>query len=142
MHVDTAVLCDGATIREGLLHILGAGITRLWRPELPAGLGVSIAMLVDMERELEDTPHEVRIVIDGPAGERVAEAVAGIQYQGGVRFEVGEHHLIPLVMPLHDVGLASYGRYTMTATVDGIGSKENVFWVLHPDEQTLPSIVD
>ena len=38
MQVVTALLCDYASVREGLLNILGGGVNRLWRAELPAPL--------------------------------------------------------------------------------------------------------
>lgn len=142
MRIESAILCDSATVREGLLHILGGGVTRMWRPELPAPLGIALALLIDMEREVEDVPHEVRLIISDPDGQPVGEAVAGIQYSGGARLEPGEHHLIPLVLPLHQVGTTKYGHHRIDVNIDGVSTREIRFWVLHPDEKVLPPIVE
>lgn len=40
-----AVLCDRATVRDGLLHILGAGVTIVYRDKVPAPLDVDVADL-------------------------------------------------------------------------------------------------
>jgi hypothetical protein len=34
-----ALLCDAATVRENVLHILGGGLGQLWRDVYPARLG-------------------------------------------------------------------------------------------------------
>ena len=59
MEIQAAILCDSATVREGLLHVLGGGINRLYRSELPAPLGVALALLVAFEPEEVDQLHEV-----------------------------------------------------------------------------------
>jgi hypothetical protein len=43
------VLCDKATIREGLLHILGGGVRVLGRPQLPASFDVDLALMLEPE---------------------------------------------------------------------------------------------
>jgi hypothetical protein len=49
MRIIAGVLCDYAEVREGLLTIVSAGITRLWRAELPAPMGVFLALQVEVE---------------------------------------------------------------------------------------------
>ena len=45
MRIDTALLCDAATERDGLLNVLGGGITVATRPEFPAPLGMTLALV-------------------------------------------------------------------------------------------------
>jgi hypothetical protein len=119
-----ALVCDSATVREGLLHVLGGGVTRVWRPNLPAPLNVALALLLELSPDDLERPHEVRVVISDPAGGTVHEPVASFQTTAG-DLEPGERQLVPVVVPLHGLGIGSYGRYTFTIVLDGIeGSLE------------------
>jgi len=90
MDVATALLCDAATVREGLLHVLGGGITRLWRPALPAELATKLAVLVDLAPEDLETPHELEVLI--LCGElEIGRVMAGFQAHRPPRAEPGEH---------------------------------------------------
>lgn len=142
MRIASVLVCDAATVREGLLHGLRGGITRLWRSELPAPLGVAVALTIEMEREVEHLPHEIRIEIFDPSGQRIGEAVGGVQYGGGARLEPGEHHLMALAIPLHNAGVAQYGKHRLVTSVDDGERHETGVWVLHPDEQQLPPLDD
>ena len=46
MRVDTCLLCEAASVHEGLLNILGGGVTVVTRPEYPSELGLSLAIRV------------------------------------------------------------------------------------------------
>lgn len=142
MQIASVIVCDAATVREGLLHVLGGGITRLWRTELPAPLGVALAVTIEMEREVEHLPHEIRVEILGPEDQRVGDAVAGIQYGGGARLEPGECHLLAIAIPLQNIGISAYGRHRLIVRVDDDDEREIGVWVLHPDEQEMPPLTD
>jgi hypothetical protein len=139
--IEAAILCDAATVREGLLHVLGGAITRMWRPTLPAPLGIAFATILSLDRDEGGTPHEVAISIRNEA-HVVAELMGAVQAGAlGANLEAGEVLLAPLAFPLHQVGTDRYGRHTLTMSVDaGAARREVAFWVLHPDEQRLPPI--
>ena len=61
MELKAAIICDAASVREGLLHVLGGGITRIWRQDLPAALGVALAVIVDLPPDVMFDPHEVTV---------------------------------------------------------------------------------
>jgi hypothetical protein len=140
MEITTALLCDAATVREGLLHVLGGGLTRLWRAELPAPLGVTLALSVALGEGEFDVPHEVQIDISNPAG-YVARAMGGLQAPRPSNLEPGERLLAPVVQPLGIIPTGSYGAHVLAISLDaGAASAELQFWVLHPDEQALPPL--
>lgn len=140
MRITSALLCDAATVREGLLHVLGGGITRFWQPELPGPLQVVLAALVGMEREVESDPHAVTITITHADGALVSQATATLQYNGGSRLEPGEEHSVPLVVPLHEVVVTQFGRHEIAIAIDGAPAWTLQLWVLHPDERVLPPL--
>jgi hypothetical protein len=138
MEIKAALLCDWATVREGLLHVLGGGITRIWRPDLPARLGVSLALLVDVPPDGQDMPHEIHTKINGDDGTLFGQVMAALQVVPGPRMETGEHILLPLVIPLQEVLVPRHGRYDFHISVDQEEPAGLQCWVLHPEEQILP----
>ena len=142
MDITTAILCDSATVREGLLHLLGGPINRLWRPNLPAPLGVALAAIVEIEQSELDVPHEIRATISNDLGV-LAEVAGGFQVGRPPRMETNELGYAPFVMPLQGVVTNAYGRHVLTLTVDvDVTSKEIKFWVLHPVEQDMAPVPD
>lgn len=119
MQVTAAFLCDAASVREGLLHVLGGGITRLWRQEFPAPLGVSVALLLELHRQELDRPHELNIIVMGEDGQPIAEAKGGFQAPTNPALEVHEGLLVPMTLDLRTASLPSAGAYTVDISVDG-----------------------
>ena len=70
------MLCDAATVREGLLHILGGGITRLNRPSFPAPLGAALALQISVHPTEASVSHRVEAIIQGEDGSQIAKATA------------------------------------------------------------------
>lgn len=139
MDVPVALLCDFATVREGLLHLLGGGLTRLWRPELPAPLNVTLSLLVELEQDELDVAHELVIDVRGPDDDPVAEARAEFHAPSTDRLEDGEKLTSPVVVPLHAVTTSRFGPHTIKVSIDGVLANVVDFWVLHVDEMMLPS---
>jgi hypothetical protein len=139
MEIHAVLLCDSATVREGLLHVLGGGITRVWRPALPAPLGVALATLVAMQPEEMGQLHEIHVAVSSPA-RRIVEGMGALQAALPPNIEPGESVVVPFVLPLHNAGTAEYGRHVVELSIDdGVASSQLTFWVLHPDEMALPN---
>jgi len=137
VEIVTALLCDAASTREGLLHILGGGITRLFVPEIPGAVGVTVAAMARMNEDELDRPHEVNFHVEHD-GAIVQRGMGGLQVNTPPRIESGERLLVPLVSPIA-FPIASYGQYAVVIEIEE-ARQEVEFWVLHPDEQILPPI--
>ena len=140
MRLNAAILCDAATVREGLLHLLGGGITRIWRAEIPTVFAVDLAVVLGMTQVEQDQSHDVRIALHDPDMGLVVEMAGTVAYGGGARLEAGEEHSIPMVFPLRDAVAARYGRYVIDIGIDGESHRRIDVWLLHPEEQVLPPI--
>jgi hypothetical protein len=109
------VLADAATVREGLLNVLGAGVNVLIRPSYPAELGVPLVALLELEPEdMKAHTVEVTIQADSTALTRVE-----VRIDTGVSGPFGDlPAYVPLVVPVADAVLPGAGRYEATLTVD------------------------
>lgn len=71
MRIRTILLCDAATVREGLLNVLSAGITMLYRDTFPAGVAVQAAILFDFGPDDYETDHPMQLTIRERGGQQL-----------------------------------------------------------------------
>jgi hypothetical protein len=141
VELKAAIICDAASVREGLLHVLGGGITRVWRQDLPAALGVALAVIVDLSPDVMFDPHEVTVAfVRDDDDVQLNEIKGAFQVGEELRLEPGEHQLVPMVFDLHGAVVESYGAFTFHIAIDLLPATALRFWVLHPEEQLLPLI--
>jgi Family of unknown function (DUF6941) len=116
----SGIVCDFAQVREGLLFVSSGAITRVFRPSLPAALGVMLAMVVEVPADEHDQTHEVRVAVRRNAtAERIFEWVAGFQ-MANVVAEPGESIYLPLVAAeMARAAVPAYGSYDIRMNVDG-----------------------
>jgi hypothetical protein len=119
LRVDTALLCDWATVREGLLHILGGGITRIWRSEFPAPLGACLAVRVALHPTEATGQHEIQVLLLGEDGSEVARIDGQFSVSEGDTAP-GEEVAMAIPMPMPAVGIEKPGAYSFEILIDGI----------------------
>ena len=139
MEVVAALLCDAANVREGLLNVISAGVTRLWRPTVPAPLGVTLALVMELDVDEIRLPHEVQVTITNDFGP--VASITGA-FQAGTPLanpEPGELFLAPFPADLRMVLTAHHGRHQIDVSIDVDAAERRLsFWVLHPEEMSLP----
>jgi hypothetical protein len=107
---------------------------------LPAPLGFALAAVLEVEQDQLDVPHQVSLEIRNNHGP-IGQAMGGFQSGSQARLEVGESILAPFAMPLHGLLTETYGKHTLTISVDaGVATESLDFWVLHPDEMNIPPV--
>lgn len=115
-----ALLCDAATVREGLLHVLGGGITRIWRPQFPAPLNVDLALVLTLVPAEAQERHRLRVLVLTADGTQLAETRA--EFGLGAlppNLQPGERLIAPVVLPLRPVQLPGPGTYSVEVLIDG-----------------------
>lgn len=127
MEVGSALLCDYATVREGLLHILGGGITRLNRPSFPAAMGCALAVHVLVHPTEAVGLHQVQIIIQSEDGQKVAEAGISFQLAEAQDLVPGEQIAVPIALPLVGAVMPIAGGYSVEILIDGIHKKSLPF---------------
>jgi hypothetical protein len=127
MHID-ALLSDFATVREGLLHMLGGGVNRLWRDKYPASMGLSLGLCIEVHRTEARQPHNLVVIVQDEDGQRLSEVSA--QFEVNREFDTsrpGECTLMPLVLSLQTIALPRPGSYSVEILVDGQHKRSLVF---------------
>jgi hypothetical protein len=135
--VVSAILCDYAQVREGLLFVSSGGITRLLRQTVPAQLGaLYLAVLIEVPPDALDLKHEVSARIRSVyGGQEIVSVSAALNppSRPGASYEQGESAVIPLALPLPGhAELPEYGPYDVTVSVDGEPPARLTFYLREP----------
>jgi Family of unknown function (DUF6941) len=125
MEVDTCLLCEAATVKEGLLYILGGGITHVPRESFPAPLGVSLALRIIGEPADAANPHTVEIVLRDDESEiEVTRVKLGIEVTEDPPADAPNAEiLLAWGFPGQPV-LPHEGRYTFDILIDAVRYKQ------------------
>jgi Family of unknown function (DUF6941) len=121
VRIDCALLCDAATVREGLLHVLGGGVTRANRSAYPAPVALTLALRILIHPTEADRPHKLVVQLQGVDGQRIAnfEVEFGVNDPGAV--DPAEQISIPLPLAIPPaVQLPGAGQYSFELLIDGI----------------------
>lgn len=133
MRIDTALLCDAATVREGLLHVLGGGVTRIHRPGYPAPLApLSVALRILVHPTETDRKHDLEVRLQGEDGQQLAkfEVEFGIGDPG--QLQPGEQVSLPLPLNMpQEIVLDRAGRYSFELLIDGVHQTSVPFVATH-----------
>jgi hypothetical protein len=114
----SAIICDYAQVRDGLLFMMSGSITRVFRPDLPAPMGVMLALVMEVPAGEQDQVHEVNVAVKhaGTASE-VFRLAGGAQVAGAVTYP-GESIYVPMVIDLRMVNAGAYGAFDVVSSVD------------------------
>jgi len=129
VEITTAVLCDFAQVRDGLLFLSSGAITRLYRHDLPAPLGLMVAVVIDVPLEEAGEPHTLRTTVVN----RHNNELAGLTNT----FQVGDDGLfphevqqVPLVLSLTGVSARSWGTHQVRLSLDDGPPKRLTFYLV------------
>ena len=121
MRIDCALLCDAATVREGLLHVLGGGITRAGRSVFPGPLGLTLALRILVHPTEAGHMHKLVVLLQGEDGQEAARVDIEFGVADPGTLEPGEQASLPLSLPMPpQVALPAPGRYSFELLIDGI----------------------
>ena len=129
MDVTTALLADFAQVREGLLFVSSGGVTRCYRDELPAPLGVYLAIVLELDRIEAEQSHDVRVLVVDEDGGELAEIAGSIQL-GDTQLMVNENLNLPITFDLRNVPLERFGAVEVRMYVAGEHRRTLPMWVL------------
>lgn len=133
MELTTAILCDFAQVRDGLLFVCSGGITRCYRDDVPAFLGVHLAAVLELDRIETQRSQEVAVVVVDEDGGQIAELRGEIQV-GPTQLMVNENLALPLTFDLRNVPIQRFGAVEVRLYVRREHRRTLTIWVMQsPD---------
>lgn len=126
MKIDTALLCDAVTSREGLINILGGGVTRIRPSMYPTQYQGALALQVLIHPTEATTSHTLRILLQAEDGQRLMEIEADIASQPSPDLALGEQMSIPVPVTF-GAQLPEAGTYSFEVLIDNIHQRTVVF---------------
>jgi hypothetical protein len=118
--IAAAVLCDAATVREGLANVLGAGVTNIYRDSFPAPLRATLFYLVEIPPEEFAQPRKISIEIsssDVVDGQPLARIEGGWESTGAL----DEDRLpvyFPVIVGFDQTAIPGPGYYEVRIEMD------------------------
>lgn len=118
-----ATLCDRATVREGLLHILGAGVTQT-SLILPSAADLDLALLFHAEEPNDMSGrHTLTVKVNHEDGTHVGTAEliweAPVIEQANTLEGPQPNLQLPIVVPLRSMIIQNQGHININVSVDG-----------------------
>jgi len=132
--VTTALVCDHAQVREGLLFVLSGGISRVLRETYPAALGTCLALVLEFERREAERTHDLLVLVVGEDGEDIARVQAEVRVDHPGQAKPGENVHVPIAVDMRGVPLAKAGAYELRVYVDDEHRRTLQLWA-----ELLPS---
>lgn len=112
MKISAAAICDFAQVRDGLLSVISASITRVVHDRYPANMAVMLALILEVAPGEAKMPREIRVRVEDADGERLAEISGGFQIEHPPpALDPGELMMVPLAVDLRNIPLPAAGRY-------------------------------
>lgn len=139
MRVVWAIPCRYAEVHEGTATIIGGGTNLFWVPQLPAPIGLMVAInIAGSEHELRE-PHTIRSQVLGPDMQPLGPAGEAILEMG-----LSEHRPPGwegnLILPTVNQFVAPVeGTYTIEFTIDDRSETTVILVQQGPPPGTAPS---
>ena len=137
IELTTALLCDHAQVRDGLLFVLSGGVSRVMRDSFPAAMGTCLALVLELDRIEAERAHQLEIVVVGEDGEDVARMEAEVSVESTSAAKPAEAIQMPFAVDLRAAGIGKPGAYEIRVYVDGQHQRTLQFWAELVGEGTV-----
>lgn len=129
MRVDLALLCDAVTVREGLMNILGGGVTRLNREVFPSQFSGGLALRILLNQMEAGTEHNLEIIFQSEDGQRLTEIKADFQSEVAQPLNPGEELSFPIGIAFQ-TAIPKPGAYSFEIAINGEHRKAVSLWAI------------
>lgn len=129
VRLQALLLADHANVREGLLSVLSAGITRVGLGTYPGHLPAYLVMVIYLPPDQVPLAHEGEVKLKYP---ETATEIATVKmgFQATAETYPGEGLYLPLVMPIHNIPFEKTGQVDLQVSLNNQHAGELSFWLL------------
>lgn len=130
VRIESMLLADYASIREGLLTVVNAGVTRMGVPGLPSPAHAYLALMVYLPPDQVGRIQHLRLALNYP---ETAAQLGRIEIDFGAQVAEaypGEGLHIPFCLPLLGIQFPEYGQVDIIASLNGAHNGSLSFWVV------------
>ena len=132
IRLQALLLADHANVREGLLNVLSAGITRANLGQYPGNLAAYLVLVVYLPADQVGLEHEAEIVIKYPETAREAGKI-GITFRPDGERNPGEGLYVPLIVPTLAIVFPEPGQVDIQVSLDRQPANDLTIWLIPPD---------
>ena len=110
------MLCDAASVREGLLNVLSAGVTTLSVQDLPSNLPLIFAVRLVLEPREVKSSHTIRVELSTDQDATIA--TLEVLFQVADKLPPTEEVALSAPVSLAPFQISHGGRYLLKASFD------------------------
>ncbi len=129
LRLQALLLADHATVREGMLSVLSAGITRVTLPAYPGQLAAYLVVVVYIPPDRMEATHQCDVKFKYP---ELVEQIASLNLTFQVQAErfAGEGLYTPFALPIHGIPWPHPGQVDVQVSLDKQHRGDLSFWLL------------
>lgn len=131
MRLTTALLCDYAQVRNGLLYVVAGGVNQLLRSTFPAPMNVALALVIEMDGFERQVEHSIAVHIVDPDGKQLASGQGLMRPRAGTQ-PITARAQLPHVFDLRSVKVPGPGAFDVKVYVDDAHQVDVGFQVVQP----------
>jgi hypothetical protein len=129
--LQSMVLADHASVREGLLTMVSGGVTRVTVPSFPTGVNATVALLFYMPADAFGVMHSGALTLryaDGDC-EPIARADIALRADSNPQLRPGEPVYFPATVPLLGLLFDRAGMIDINLSINGALTGHWTFWL-------------
>lgn len=125
------VLADHASVREGLLTVVSAGVTRVGAGAFPTGVNATVALLFYIPPDAFGVMHAGVLTVRYADGEceSIARADIALRADPSPQLRPGEPVYFPAAVPLLGLQFQRAGMIDINLSINGSHSGAWTFWL-------------
>jgi len=131
VRLTTAILCDYAQVRNGLLYVVAGGVNQLVRTSFPAPMNVALAVVIEMDGFERQVEHRIAVHIVDPDGKQLATG-QGLMRPRAPSQPIAARSQLPHVFDLRAVKVPGPGAFDVKVYVDDAHQVDVGFQVIQP----------
>lgn len=121
MRISTLLLADAARVRDGLLSVIGGGVTGIGASTFPMHPQVDLGLIIDVEAGEWPGQLPINVKLEQVLEDGVSTVVSGYEgtYVGELQAQT-QPSVVPVALPLEPLEIPAPGQYFVVVEVGAL----------------------